>query len=78
MDQRYLSCVWYEEGFYTAGPLPCNGADDLIDEKPWIYVSLRRSHSDLTFHAFRLSTSAPLMLPTNQLAIFALYAQNVL
>ena len=29
-------CVWHEERFYTAGPVPWNGAGELAGGKPWV------------------------------------------
>ena len=35
-----LACVWHEERFYTAGPVPQNSAGDLADGKPWVSMPL--------------------------------------
>ena len=35
-----LACVWHEERFYTAGPVPRNGAGELADGKPWVSMPL--------------------------------------
>ena len=35
-----LACVWDEEQFYTADPVPWNGAGGLVDRKPWVSTSL--------------------------------------
>ena len=66
-DQKtLLAYVWHEEWFYTAGPVPWNGASDLPDGKPWISMLLSRNGftilSPVTFLAFGLSTNVPLML----------------
>ena len=70
-----LACVWHEERFHTAGPVPRNGTGDLADRKPWISMLLSRIGSTIptrvtfvTFLTFGLSTNVPLTLRTNQLA----------
>ena len=35
-----VACVWHEERFYTAGPVPRNGAGGLGDGKHWVSVLL--------------------------------------
>ena len=35
-----LSLCWHKERFYTASPVSRNGAGDLADGKPWIYMPL--------------------------------------
>ena len=76
-----LACVWHEEAerFYTAGPVPWNGADELADGKPWVSMPLNWSEftipTRVTFLAFRLSTNVRLTLLISWL--LALYAQSV-
>ena len=75
-----LACVWHEERFYTAGPVPRNGASDLADGKPWVSMPLNWNEfiipTRVTFLAFGLSTNVRLMLLISWL--LALYAQSVL
>ena len=72
-----LACVWYEERFYTAGPVPWNGVVDLADGKPiplsWNEFTIP---TRVTFLVFGLSTNVRLTLPTSWL--LALYAQSAL
>ena len=35
-----LACVWHEEQFYTAGPVPRNGMGGLADGKPRVSMLL--------------------------------------
>ena len=61
-----LAYVWHEERFYTAGPVPRNGAGDLADGKPWIIMPLSRNRftilTRIIFFVFGLSTNVPMML----------------
>ena len=58
--------VWHEERFYTAGPLPRNGAGQLADGKPWVSMPLSWNKftipTRVTFLAFELSKNVRLML----------------
>ena len=58
-----LACVWHEEWFYTADPVPQNGADGLADGKPWLYMALSQNGFTIpirvTFLEFGLSTNVP-------------------
>ena len=71
-----LACVWHEERFYTAGPLPRNGVGDLADGHPWISMPLSQNGFTIPTHvtilAFGLSTNVPFMLLISWL--LALYA----
>ena len=75
-----LACVWYEERFYTAGPVPGNGVGELADGKPWVSMPLNWNEFTIptcvTFLAFGLSTNVRLMLLIGWL--LTLYAQSVL
>ena len=42
-SEATLACVWHEERFYTAGPVPRNSAGGLADGKPWVYKPLSRN-----------------------------------
>ena len=61
-----LSCVRHEKQFYTAGPVPWNGAGDEADRKPWISMPLSwngfTKPTCITFLPFRLSTNVLLKL----------------
>ena len=61
-----LACVWYEERFYTAGPVPQNGAGDLADGKPWVSMSISWNEftfpTRVTFLVFGLYTNVHLMV----------------
>ena len=35
-----VACVWHEELFYTAGPVPRNGVGGLADGMPWVSMLL--------------------------------------
>ena len=54
-----LACVWHEEQFYAAGPMPQNGVGDLADGKPWVSMLLSCNKFTIptcvTFVAFGLS-----------------------
>ena len=75
-----LACIWHEEQFYTAGPVPWNGAGDLADGKPWVSIPLRWNEftipTRVTFLVFGLSTNIHLMLLISWL--LALYARSAL
>ena len=75
-----LVCVWHEERFCTAGPMPWNGAGNLADEKPWISMLLTWNEMSIptfvTFLAFGLSTNVPLMLLISWL--LTLYVRSAL
>ena len=79
-SKALLACVWHEEWFYTAGPVPQNGASDLADGKPWVSMLLSWNGftilSPVTFLVFRLSTNVPLMLLISWL--LTLYARSLL
>ena len=61
-----LACVWHEEQFYTAGPVPRNGVGDLAEGKLWVSMPLSWNEftipTRITFLAFGLSTIVRLML----------------
>ena len=75
-----LACVWHEEQFYTAGPVPRNSVGGLVDGKPW--VSMPLSWNGITMPtrvanlAFRISTNVSLALLNSWL--LELYARSVL
>ena len=75
-----LACVWHEERFYTAGPVPWNSAGGLADGKPWVSMPLSRNgftmQTHLTNLVFGISTNIPLVLLTSWL--IALYAGSAL
>ena len=64
-----LACVWREERFYTAGPVPRNSAGGLADGKSWVYKPLSRNGFTMPTHvtnlAFGMSTKVPLALLTS-------------
>ena len=64
-----LACVWHEELFYTAGPMPQNSAGGLADGKPWIFMLLSRNGftmpTRVTNLAFGISTKVPFALLTS-------------
>ena len=66
-----LACVWHEERFYTAGPVPRNSAGGLADGKPWVSMPLSRNGFTMTTRvtnlAFGISTNIPLALLTSWL-----------
>ena len=71
-----LACTWHEERFYTAGPVPRNGAEFLADGKPWVSMPLIQYGFTipihLTFLVCGFSTNVFLMLLTNwPLALYA-------
>ena len=45
-----LACVWHEEQFYTAGPVPRNDAGDLVNEKPWVSMPLSWNRCNIPIH----------------------------
>ena len=61
-----LACVWHEERFYTAGPVPWNGASELADGKTWVSMPLSWNEftipTRITLLAFGLSTNVRLTL----------------
>ena len=71
-----LACVWNEEQFYIAVPMPQNGVGDLADGKPWVSMPLSWNEftilTRMIFLAFRLPTNVRLMLLISRL--LALYA----
>ena len=75
-----LACVWHEEQFYTAGPVPRNGAGELTDGKPWVSMPLNCKEftipTRVTFLAFGLSTNVCLTLLISWL--LTLYARSAL
>ena len=75
-----LACVWHEERFYTAGPVPRNCVGVLADGKPWVSVPLSRNGFTMLTRivnlAFGISPNVPLVLLTSWL--LTLYAQSVL
>ena len=75
-----LACVWHEERFYTAGPVPRNSVGDLADGKPWVskWLSWNRftMPTRVTNLKFGISTNVPLALLTSWL--LAIYARSVL
>ena len=75
-----LVCVWHEEQFFTAGPVPRNSVGGLADGKPWVSMLLSWNRFTMPTHvtnlAFRISTNVPLALLTSWL--LALYAQSTL
>ena len=75
-----LACVWHEERFYTADPMPRNSGDGLVNGKPYVSIPLSRSGFTMPIHvtnvAFRISTNIPLVLLTSWL--LALYARSAL
>ena len=72
-----LACVWDEERFYTAGPVPRNGAGDLADGKPWFSMPLSWNEftipTRITLLVFSFSTNVRLMQLISLL--LALYAR---
>ena len=66
---------------YTAGPVLRNGADGLVDGKPWVSMQLSRNiftiSTRLTFLVFGFSTNVPLTILTRWLLRLALLAQGV-
>ena len=76
-----LACVWHEERFYTAGPVPRNGAGELAGGKPWVSMPLNWNEftilTRVTFLAFGLYKRT--CDATNQLATRVIqYARSVL
>ena len=73
-----LACVWHEEWFYTAGPVPWNSAGGLADGKHWDSMPLSQNGftmpTCMTFLGFGISTKVPLMLLISWL--LALYARK--
>ena len=63
-----LACVWHEEQFYTACPVPQNDMGGLGDGKPWVSMPLSQNKftmlTYITFLAFGFSTNVPLTLLT--------------
>ena len=61
-----LACVWDEKQFYTAGPVPQNGAGDIADGKCRVSMPLSWNEftipTHITFLAFGFSTNVRLML----------------
>ena len=72
--------IWHEVQYYTAGPLPRNGAGSLADGKPWVSIPLSRNgftmSTRVTFLAFGLSTNRSLTLLISWL--LALFARSAL
>ena len=79
-SQMSLACVWHEEWFYTAGPIPQNSAGGLADGKPWLSMLLSWNGftipTCITNLAFGISTNVPLVLLTSWL--LALYTRSTL
>ena len=55
-----LACVWHEEQFCTAGPVPRNAVGGLGNGKPWVSMPLSWNRftmpTQVTFLAFGFST----------------------
>ena len=72
-----IACVWHEERFYTAGPVPWNGGFKLMKSLgfpcPLIWYEFTIL-THLNFLAFGFSTNVLLTLPTSWL--LALYTQS--
>ena len=75
-----LTCVWDEEQFYTAGPVPQNDVSGLVDGKPWISMPLNQDGftmlNHLTFLAFGFSTCT--FDANNQLATHIICTERAL
>ena len=75
-----LACVWHEEWFYTAGPMPQDGVGGLADGEPWVSMPLSRNGftmpTRITFLVFRLFANVSLTLITSWL--LTLYARSAL
>ena len=73
-----LACVWHEERFYTAGPVPQNCAGELADGKPRVSMPLSQNGytmlTRITNPVFGISTNIPLALLASWL--LALYARS--
>ena len=67
-----LPCVWNEERFYTAGPVPRNGAGNLANGKPCVSMSLNWNEFTIPTHVTFLVLTRTLYKcmfdATNQLA----------
>ena len=77
-----LACVWHEERFYTAGPVPQNGAGELADGKTWVSMPLSWNEftipTRITLLAFGLSTNVRLTLLISWLLAFSICTKRAL